>query len=336
MWRHVLAGLGRHANIETRERAPRFRFGRGPDVWLADGHTPPPDTGGAPLVIQLHEASWIDPDLAHYLHPDFARAIAAATEASLQAAAQVITPSKASAAQITKCKAPFTGSDPVKGALQGQTLSGLFDTGGVHVVPHGVDLQLFRPGIAGGRERVGSPYVLFAGVLHPRKNLDALRQAIAGVARAGLPHVLVVVGSAPADRPDSRDLVAAATAEIPGAPGRLMRIENPSDEELAALMAGADAVCLPSWFEGFGLPALEAMACGVPVVVSDRGALPEVVADAGIVTTPAADAIEAALLRVLTEPELARDLRVRARARAETMPWSRTVERWLAVIDSCR
>ena len=96
-------------------------------------------------------------------------------------------------------------------------------------------------------------------------------------------------------------------------------------------MAGAAAFCLPSLYEGFGLTALEAMACGAPVVVSDRGSLPEVVGDAGIVTAPTAAAIAEALRRVLSEPELAARLSAAGPARAAEFTWARTAAGWLAV-----
>ncbi len=66
----------------------------------------------------------------------------------------------------------------------------------------------------------------------------------------------------------------------------MVRRTATTDAQLAALMAGADAVCLPSLYEGFGLTALESLACGAPLLVSDRGALPEVVGDAGVVSAP--------------------------------------------------
>jgi glycosyltransferase involved in cell wall biosynthesis len=190
----------------------------------------------------------------------------------------------------------------------------------VHAVHHGVDLDLFRPGL---HSPIPSPYVLFVGVLHPRKNLDALKQSMAGLPE----HRLVVVGSTPADRPDSRALVEAAFTQIDG--DRLDRIDNPTDAELAALYAGAAAFALPSFFEGFGLPALEAMACGAPVVVSNRGALPEVVGGGGVVVEPTAEAVEAGLREAIAD---AARLREAARAQAERFTWERTVDGWLAVI----
>jgi glycosyltransferase involved in cell wall biosynthesis len=210
----------------------------------------------------------------------------------------------------------------------------------VHSVHHGVD-PCFTPHADGAlgralvaRARGGqpAPYVLYAATLHPRKNLAALRSAIATITTSGLPHVLAIAGHHAPDRADSSELERAAAAEIPGAPGRVVRIGAASDAELAALMAGAAAFCLPSLYEGFGLTALEAMACGAPVVVSDRGALPEVVGEAGLVVAPSAPAIAAALERVLSDDACAARMRQSGIERAREFTWSRTAAGWLAVL----
>ena len=104
--------------------------------------------------------------------------------------------------------------------------------------------------------------------------------------------------------------------------------------DVAALMASADAFCLPSLFEGFGLPALEAMACGAPVVVSNRGALPEVVADGGLVVDPDPEAVSDAILRVVGDRDLANRLRAAGVARAAPFSWTRTAAGWLDVLRS--
>jgi MMP alpha-(1->4)-mannosyltransferase len=178
----------------------------------------------------------------------------------------------------------------------------------VDVVPYGVDAELFRP----GGER-GS-HVLFAGTAHPRKNLAALRAAMPA------DRELRVVLSLAADRPDAHELYAEA-ARPP-----VVVVEAPTDADLARELAAAAVFCLPSFSEGFGLPALEAMACGTPVVVGDGGALPEVVGDAGIVCAPEPAAIADGLARALADPSLGE----RGRARALQFPWSRTAAGWLA------
>src|SRR2546429_43392 len=96
-----------------------------------------------------------------------------------------------------------------------------------------------RPGLAGARERIGAACVAYVGVLHPRKNLGALREAMARLPARGAPHSLAVVWSPPADRADPAALVRDALAELPGAPGRLVALRDLDDEALAAVLAGA-------------------------------------------------------------------------------------------------
>jgi glycosyltransferase involved in cell wall biosynthesis len=176
------------------------------------------------------------------------------------------------------------------------------------------------------------PYVLYAASLHPRKNLAAVRDALGALAAEGLAHRLVVAGGPAPDRADSSDLELAAAAELPGAPGRVIRISTPADGRLAALMAAAAAFCLPSLYEGFGLTALEAMACGAPVVVSDRGSLPEVVGAAGVITEPSTAAVTAGLRSVLLDPLLAQRLSRAGVERAREFTWQRTAAGWLAAL----
>ena len=203
----------------------------------------------------------------------------------------------------------------------------------VYAVHHGVDHTVFKPAVSGGRELVGRPYVLFVGLYHPRKNYTAVRAAVTQLAAAGFPHVLAVVGNAPPD-PGAERFAAEATSELPGFPGRIASFKRLPVHDLAELMAGADVFCLPSRFEGFGLPALEAMACGVPVVVSDCGALPEVVGDAGIITSIAAHEVTEAVHRVVSDPKLAGRLREASIRRAAQFSWADTARGWLRALES--
>jgi len=303
-WAGVLRELRRHPEV-------RLVSGGRADVWLASGHARPPD--GRPLVVQVHEASWAAAELRRVLDPAFAAAMEEATAAAVGAAAQVITPSAAARRQVLEAYPRPSGS--------------------VHAIHHGVDHELFSPGRGGGRDLAGGPYVLFVGVIHPRKNVTAVRTAVADLARAGHPHRLVIVGNPAADS-EARSYIRDALAELPGFPDRVRLLQRLPASDVAALMASADAFCLPSLFEGFGLPALEAMACGAPVVVSNRGALPEVVADGGLVVDPDPEAVSDAILRVVGDRDLANRLRAAGVARAAPFSWTRTAAGWLDVLRS--
>lgn len=266
-----------------------------PDVWLADagaGALGVPE----PVVTHLHEAPWKVPELRDQVTPEFLAVLEPAVDEAVAEAACVVTVSESAAGIIR----------------------GAFPAARVVVAHNGVDHAVFRPVPA---RDLGGPYVLFAATVHPRKNLAALREAM-----RSLPEYRLAVVAGPAvDRPDSAELERELLAPLPGG---LVRIERPSDEELAALMSGCAAFCLPSLWEGFGLTAAEAMACGAPVVVSDRGALPEVVGDAGVVVAPEPAAIAEGLRRAMADPSLPEA----ARARARRFTWARCAESVLEAI----
>ena len=332
VWATVVSELSRRARVrlvpdaELRTPARRAVGRRTPkvidDVWLLSGHAELPraaTTSAAAIVVQVHEAPWDDERRTPYLDPEFLEMTKALTAASVAGASHVITPSMSAAREVV-------GAYRVSPGL-------------VTVAPHGVDAEVFSPELTGGRELVAAaaqgrsrPYVLFVGTVHPRKNLAGLRDAMTQLAGRGLPHALAIVAGPAPDRGDSETLLAAARAELPGARGRVAWLDAADDVALAVLMAGADALCLPSFGEGFGLPALEAMACGTPVVVSDRGSLPEVVGDAGVVCEPNPDALADALEGVLSDPAHAAELGAYGRELALQRPWSRTAGDWLLAL----
>ena len=319
VWQRVLGGLADRVVLEPVTARPVSSAGIRADVWLADGHAGRLDAD-EPVVAVVHEVGWTTPELRRFLDPGFAVRVAAATASAVGAAAHVLAPSEWSRNQVIDALG--------------------VETGRVHTVPYGVDLAVFRPGLTGGRARVGAAaaveepaYVLFVASVTPRKNVRAVRHAVARLARRGFPHMLALVVSEAKDRPDSDDLRRTAEAELPGAPGRIVSLSGGDDPELAALMAEADAVCLPSFSEGFGLPALEAMACGAPVIVSDRGSLPEVVDGGGLIVPPTSDGVAEALERLLSDGAATGAKRKAARVRAEGFPWERTVDGWLTVLE---
>ena len=173
----------------------------------------------------------------------------------------------------------------------------------------------------------GKPYVLAVSTLEPRKNLERLIAAWSAMeerTRAG--HVLALVGPTGWD---AAPILAAARDQGAQLLGRV------SEDELRALYAGASVFAYPSLYEGFGLPVLEAMSAGAPVVTSNVSSLPEVAGDAALLVDPTdVDAIGAALTRLLSDPALADDLRVRGRTRAASFSWERAARETLALLRS--
>ena len=167
---------------------------------------------------------------------------------------------------------------------------------------------------------VPTPYVVSVGTLEPRKNLARLVRAYRDAVRsASLSHALVLAGH-PGWR--TRDLDVAIAED---GPGTVVRIERATDLELDALYRAADAVAYVSLSEGFGMPLLEAMSRGTPVVLSSTTSMPEVAGDAAVLVDPTDPAaIADALVSVLTDPALADDLRRRGLARAAMFGWDRT------------
>jgi len=211
----------------------------------------------------------------------------------------------------------------------------------IRVVLHGVD-PVFRritdPAvIAEARVRHGlgaGPYLLFVGTLQPRKNLSMLIDAFARLLDAwdaadGPPPRLALGGK----KGWLYDTLFAQVERL-DLIGRVRFLGYVPDADLPPLMSGATAVVLPSLFEGFGLPALEALACGAPLLAADATSLPEVTGDAALLLDPRNPAAwAAAMRRVLRDPDLRADLARRGPERAAQFTWARTAAQTLAVLE---
>jgi glycosyltransferase involved in cell wall biosynthesis len=149
--------------------------------------------------------------------------------------------------------------------------------GKITVVPCGVSEAFLAPRPA---RKPGPPYILFVGGFDRRKNLERLVEAFRLLVAAGREERLVLAGRRGADRALYYDIDALVSAS--GIAGRIDVVEPGTDDELAGLYAGASLLVLPSLVEGFGLPVLEAMACGCPVACSRAASLPEVAGDAAV------------------------------------------------------
>jgi glycosyltransferase involved in cell wall biosynthesis len=176
-------------------------------------------------------------------------------------------------------------------------------------------------------ERYGitPPYLLYVGGITARKNIVRLFEAYAQV-RALRPDVQLVIGGKRQWQTDGID----ATLQQLNLGGNIHFTGYVHDDDLPSLYSGAELFVFPSLYEGFGLPPIEAMACGTPVVTAHTSSLPEVVGDAALTVDPTSvQALADAILRVLTDNELREILRARGKARASQWTWANTASRTL-------
>ena len=207
----------------------------------------------------------------------------------------------------------------------------------VRCIPNGVH-ERFHPaedveGIQGVAARYGiqPPYLLFVGTMEPRKNLVRLVEAFGRTGSGPVrEHTLVLAGKPVWGAEELHAAVARMGADV--------RIRMPgyvATDDLPALYAGATAFLFPSLVEGFGIPPLEAMACGCPVLTSATPALIEVVGDAAMTVDPHdTDAIAEGIRRLVEDRDLRDRLRTRGVRRAKEFSWDRTAAETLAVLEA--
>ncbi|RMD75570.1 MAG: glycosyltransferase family 1 protein [Chloroflexi bacterium] len=179
------------------------------------------------------------------------------------------------------------------------------------------------------RARKGLParFILYVGTLEPRKNLTTLLEAFALVSRR-VPAVPLLIGGG---KGWMYQPIFARLAQL-NLQDRVKFVGYIPEEELPLWYAAATIFVFPSMYEGFGMPPLEAMACGTPVITSNTSSLPEVVGDAGLMVDPAAPAALAdAMMQLLTDADLYAALRQRGLERARRFSWAETAAKTLAV-----
>jgi glycosyltransferase involved in cell wall biosynthesis len=196
----------------------------------------------------------------------------------------------------------------------------------VAVVPGGVDLRHFKPSLTPTR-RWPSRYVLFLGSLQPRKNLASLTQVWHQLASRYRDCWLLIAGA-----PSS----IFRREALPEGLERLCLLGYVSESELPTLYSGAQAFVLPSIDEGFGLPILEAMACGTPVIAASAGALPEVAGDAALFFNPNQPQELACQLELLLQDENLRGhLSAQGLSRVRAYPWEDSALRLQEIFQAC-
>ncbi len=265
-----------------------------------------PLRASCPVTVTVHDATFFtEPE-----HYDKARGtfFRSAIKTSLRRAARVIVPSKATRDELIR----LLDADPTK----------------IDVAYHGVDPQAFYVPTEGEKARVrarlglvDTPYIAFLGAKEPRKNVpNLIRGWVAAVADRPNPPALVIAGGSGHD-----DEIDRAVAEVP----RHLRLLRPGYlryADLPGYLGGALISAYPSHGEGFGLPVLEAMACGSPVLTTPRLSLPEVGGDAVAYTGEDPEAIARDLRALLDDEERRKELARRGVARAKEFTWEQSAE----------
>ena len=196
----------------------------------------------------------------------------------------------------------------------------------VFVAPHGVDTNTF----SANRQTADSellasvgarqPYVMFAGTMEPRKNIPSVVRAFSEIAQEYSELQLVLAGGDGWGTREVQHAVANSKAAT-----RILRPGYVPKTTLAALFRNAEFVVYPSWEEGFGLPALEALASGAPLITTSGSAIEEVVGSAAILVRPGSDAdLRAAMFQILNEPDTAAKLHAIGPEQAAGFTWARS------------
>ena len=204
----------------------------------------------------------------------------------------------------------------------------------IAVISHGVS-PVFKPEndvskIQKTLDKYGipKPYFLCVGRLNPRKNLVSLVKAFTMIKKEkSIPHKLVIAG-----KEDYATRKIIRSIEEAGSPGNVLLTGFVEDDDLPALYNGADVFLYPSLFEGVGLPVLEAMSCGVPVIASDSSSLKEVAGNAGLLVNPLdPEELKNALFRITSNQDLRKEYTTRGKARAKKFSWLSTAQQTLNI-----
>ena len=288
---------------------PRTASRAGVDLIHAPAYTAP-FWAGVPVVVTIHDVSYESHPEWYPYRRDWLRRYFYRRSAT--GATCVLTVSAFSASEI----ASAYGIERSRITVTPLGVHATFGVGAPHPA------VILPPGV---RE----PFLLHVGDLHERRNLPMLVDAmLAARGRSDASEVSLVVAGV--DRGVSHRLRARAAEG--GAPDAVVVLGPVDDDQLRALYRGATALVYPSFYEGFGLPLIEAMASGTPVLASREASIPEVLAGAGMLLDPRdVAAWRDAIVRIVHDRSLRDDLRARGLARAATFTWRRTAQLTLDV-----
>ena len=282
------------------------------DLFYSPDFVLPPTRRTTRTLLTVHDLSFLRyPD--HFV-PKLVRYLNAVVPRSVARADRVLADSEATRADLVT----YLGTPPEK----------------VEVLYSGVDQRFCPQPEQGEVERIRAryglderPYVLSVGTVQPRKNYVRLIRAFVSLK---VEAQLIIAGG-------RGWLYQDILAEAEKHPERVRMLGFVDDADLPALYHGASLFVFPSLYEGFGLPVLEAMACGVPVVCSDASSLPEVAGDAALPVDPLdTGGLAEAMARALEDAELRREMTAKGIARAARFTWEQAARQLLAAFDAVR
>jgi glycosyltransferase involved in cell wall biosynthesis len=301
--------------VSVRTGTPRIEWLAGTfDLFVATNFLPPP-TGSDAAVLVVHDLAF---DVMPETAPHHNERWRAQFDRWLRRGAGVIVPSSATKADLQRC---YDISEER-----------------IDVIHHGTDAQGFRPAslveVEDVRRRYGvrGPYIVFLGGLEPRKNLETLVRAFGLMEHDDVS--LVVAGGQVRWAPTYAEAVDAAIEDLhPAARERVIRTGYVRDNDRRALLSGAEVLCYPSRYEGFGFPVLEGFAANVPVLTSTTSSLPEVAGDAAVLVDPDdPHAIARALDELFGDEDLRNVLRAAGTARVASFTWERCARQTAAAL----
>jgi len=286
------------------------------DIFHSPDFTLPPTRPGVKTLLTVHDLSFVrDPASAA---PGLLNYLNAVVPRSVKRAGHILADSLATKNDLQEIYA----APPEK----------------ITVLYSGVEARFRRAGNAEqqavrAKYRLGTePFILAVGTLQPRKNYVRLIQAFAEICRlpSTIHHRLVIVGG----KGWLFDSIFAEVERL-GLQGRVLFPGFVADEDLPALYSAAHVFAYPSLYEGFGLPVLEAFACGAPVLTSTVSSLPEVAGDAALCAPPTdITALAEALHQLMSDDALRAELIAKGLARAQTFTWGRAAQELLTIYNN--
>lgn len=268
----------------------------------------------APVVVSVHDISFLE--YPEFFRPARAMQLRWSVRRTVRAARRVLTVSEFSRASILKA---YGDLDPDKVVVVPNAAAA-----GFHPLPHGAATAAVT-----ARFGIDKPFIFSVGDLQPRKNHIRLIAAFAELVRAypGIRHDLVLAGQGGWFAPRVRE-----AAQRSGVPDRIHFPGFVSDDDLLQLYNACEFFIFPSLYEGFGLPVLEAMACGRAVACANTSALPEVVAGAGLLFDPhSVEQIARTMIDLVQDPELRARTERLGLHRSSRFSWQESARRTLKV-----